>query len=366
MIGWISKAQQLIEDNAPFVVITVLQTIGSTPCDCGDKLIYIGSKNSNSADSLYGSIGGGMVEYRACEYAQNLLEQKNEEVAPYVMHLDSNTLSAHSGQCCGGKVQLFFELFSGNDCCMQWLNELSLCYQQQKDALILSVQTQQDFYKRVYAQDGFIEIQKFLASLQNSPSLSAVFEKWGLQKESFSTSSGYNAYYYQEQEIKIVIEKVAFSQVRTVMLFGCGHISRALVAIISQLPVRIYWVDDRPQEFEVFMQQYVDRELPNNVTILCQDFLSVEIPADAYCLVITYSHHWDYQVCKHILSTSSPCYVGLIGSKSKDKRFRSFLQKEENIKSLDKFSCPIGEVYQSHKSPTAVAISIANHLLKKL
>lgn len=81
-----------------YVLITVLQSAGSTPRDAGSKMLVTG-------DSQYDTIGGGHLEYQAVLNARSLLAigKASQEQVSY-------PLSSKLGQCCGGAVKLLFEV----------------------------------------------------------------------------------------------------------------------------------------------------------------------------------------------------------------------------------------------------------------
>ena len=162
---------------------------------------------------------------------------------------------------------------------------------------------------------------------------------------------------------EVCLEKVVCSEIQTVAVFGAGHISRALMSIITKLPVNIYWIDDRPLQFEQYQGD------TSQINVICDDFSSglIDLPDDAYCLVITYSHQIDFDICEKIISKNKFSYLGMIGSAIKGKKFRDrFLQKGYPEKTVDKFTCPIGEKQKFLKSPTAIAVTIAMDLINFL
>ncbi len=96
MWDWIAKLQELREARASFVAVTVVECTGSTPRDCGAKMLVC-------ADGFFGSIGGGHLELLALGEARKILgEDGKSRKIRY-------PLGAKTGQCCGGVVELFFE-----------------------------------------------------------------------------------------------------------------------------------------------------------------------------------------------------------------------------------------------------------------
>ena len=147
----------------------------------------------------------------------------------------------------------------------------------------------------------------------------------------------------------------------TIVLFGAGHVGTALVAILSQLPCRVRWVDSRQDVF--------DRMPPLSPTIetgLMQNPLEAveKCPEGAYYLIMTHSHEIDFELCEAILTRGDSRYCGLIGSKSKGAKFRSRLKKKGfTAEELGRLTCPIGLASIPGKTPMEVAVSVAGELL---
>ena len=103
MNAWQQAVTALREQRTPAVLVSVDSIVGSTPREPGARMIV-------TAQQLYGTIGGGNLEYQACRIARNQLERGAED------GLQRFPLGAGLGQCCGGLVNLMFErLDAGSD-----------------------------------------------------------------------------------------------------------------------------------------------------------------------------------------------------------------------------------------------------------
>jgi xanthine dehydrogenase accessory factor len=101
MIAFIEKLQELLDDNIPFVSVTMVDAQGSTPQDVGSKMLV-------TAEGLYyGTVGGGKLEKKALDEALELL--KSDSPAKETTRFVSWRLDADVGMTCGGSVKLFFE-----------------------------------------------------------------------------------------------------------------------------------------------------------------------------------------------------------------------------------------------------------------
>ena len=113
MTAWYDRLASLIAAGIDCVVVAVDATRGSTPREAGARMIV-------TSDSLFGTVGGGNLEYRAMEIARRMLgEAKTDAVAVHDFPLGPSL-----GQCCGGHATLSFEPFIGVESEPSWIGEL--------------------------------------------------------------------------------------------------------------------------------------------------------------------------------------------------------------------------------------------------
>ncbi len=144
-----------------------------------------------------------------------------------------------------------------------------------------------------------------------------------------------------------------------VLLFGAGHVGRALARALSPLPLRLRWIDARAHEFpdppvEGVEAVVTDRPLP-------------EIEAASVgsaVLVLTHSHTLDFILTEAALRRRDLAYVGLIGSRTKRRRFERGLRELGLAESdLARLVCPIGGERLRDKRPAVIAALVAAELL---
>jgi xanthine dehydrogenase accessory factor len=149
-----------------------------------------------------------------------------------------------------------------------------------------------------------------------------------------------------------------------VALFGGGHVGRAVVQVLSRLPMDLTWVDSRDEIFPV--------ELPSNVQ--CEHSDPVHAAADdlqpgSRVLIMSFSHAEDLDVVaacltRQRLQQDLP-YVGLIGSKTKWASFRQRLvARGFTPAELAHITCPIGVPGITGKEPEVIAVAVAAQLLQ--
>lgn len=99
MSDWLTTLTELDAAGVPHVLVTQAEVLGSTPREVGAKMVI-------TADMLYGSIGGGSLEFQAAAIARGMLGEGWR--APKV---EKSILGPDMRQCCGGAVTLLFEPF---------------------------------------------------------------------------------------------------------------------------------------------------------------------------------------------------------------------------------------------------------------
>ena len=147
-----------------------------------------------------------------------------------------------------------------------------------------------------------------------------------------------------------------------VAVFGAGHVGKALVKVLADLPCTVTWVDGREGEFPPELPPGVRRV----VSEAPQDEIA-ELPAGSDVVVMTHSHALDQEVVEAALRRGGELrYVGVIGSRTKRARFTQRLEGRglpaERIASL---VCPIGVEGVRGKHPAEIAVAVAAQLLQR-
>lgn len=148
-----------------------------------------------------------------------------------------------------------------------------------------------------------------------------------------------------------------------IVLFGAGHVAKALVTILQQLPVHIRWIDNRDGFFpapDTLSEKVYCEILEDPVDGL---FTATD-NAHAHVLIMTHDHQLDYALAEAALKSDRFASVGVIGSKTKAARFRHRLQMRDVTEAqFDRFKCPVGLAEVAGKLPMEVAVSIAGSII---
>jgi xanthine dehydrogenase accessory factor len=151
-----------------------------------------------------------------------------------------------------------------------------------------------------------------------------------------------------------------FGEVTTpVLLFGAGHVGRAVVLALAPLPFTVRWIDGRSDQFP----QYV----PRNVVSICTEAADRELAEsqrDALVVVMTHSDALDFDIAVGALQRRTFDFVGLIGSETKRARFVTWARQMGMPKrGIDRLVCPIGITEIKGKAPAVIAAALAAQLL---
>ena len=144
-----------------------------------------------------------------------------------------------------------------------------------------------------------------------------------------------------------------------VVLFGAGHVGRALAPLLAGLPLRLDWVDSRAAQFP--------QSVPEGVRLLDEPEDAVhEAPPGSYFLVMTHNHPLDYAIAEAVLKRGDAGFLGMIGSRTKARRLQMRLEQHGYPQEvIAQMHCPIGLSEVPGKRPLEVAISIAAQVIAR-
>jgi len=123
-----------------------------------------------------------------------------------------------------------------------------------------------------------------------------------------------------------------------VVIFGAGHVGRALAVALSPLPFAVRLVDGRAQAFAGFAAA--------DVATVVTDRMTAEVaaaPAGSAFVIMTHSHALDAVIALEALTRGDFGYLGVIGSRTKRRRLQSALRGHGiPAATLGRLTCPIG------------------------
>jgi xanthine dehydrogenase accessory factor len=139
---------------------------------------------------------------------------------------------------------------------------------------------------------------------------------------------------------------------RPLLLFGAGHVGRAIASRLSGLPLQLAWFDTRADMAETAGVMLETED----AMVACARAAA----SDAVVVIVTHDHALDYRLTAAAL-TGEAGFVGLIGSGTKRARFVSRLQAERVDQA--RLVCPIGLPGIIGKEPDVIAVAVLAQLL---
>lgn len=328
MSHWLQKIRALHAGGRDCVRVTVMNVRGSAPRETGATMLV-------TADALDGSIGGGQLEYECTRMAAENLRQP--AAAPFVRKFP---LGAGLGQCCGGVVEVLFEYLPARGA--DWFDEAWRCFTARAPALATTTVT----------ADG--AVSRALLTPDNTGGVDAAIA--AAAARIFSGCP--DALCVTAGDARTLLEPLMENDF-TVALFGAGHVGSALIGVLAGIDCRVRWIDGRR---DIFPQT-----VPPGITCIESAEPAREVTAltpGSFYLVMTHSHALDYEICERVLARGDFAYCGLIGSRSKRRRFEKRLRGQGmSDDRLRKLTCPIGIAGLDGDKPGEIAVAVAAQLL---
>ena len=404
-----STLHDVIEGGQPCVLVTVAHIAGSAPREPGARMIV-------TAGEIMGTIGGGNLEYEAIRIARTRLDEPVD-----TRFIELFALGSMLQQCCGGAVFLHFEVLANGRA--EWVAAAAENERNNTRALLVSRTPPSSILRRqepsagdsrlrgndevlrgndevlrgndevlrgndevlrgndevlrgndeVLRGNGLASTEKMLFTASgatgslgdnNLEELASAKAATLLASARATETVLLHSLVETQSTLPDITDVLLYEQISPcdfhVVLFGAGHVGRALVnALVEATACRITWVDSRAGQFP--------ENLPHNVEPRFSDDPAGEaagLSKGAYCLVMTHSHELDQALCEALLLHNDFAFLGLIGSATKRRRFVQRL-KEKGIgeEQLERLTCPIGIPGIESKEPGVIAVSVAAQLL---
>ncbi|MFY8113771.1 MAG: xanthine dehydrogenase accessory protein XdhC [Rhabdaerophilum sp.] len=305
MVDWARIAATLAEDGR-VALVTMAAIRGSSPREAGTRMMV------RADGQIAGTIGGGTLEWQAIALAQQAMARHPGGIG----QTRGFALGPDMGQCCGGHVTLRIEALARAD--LAWLEPLAGALRQDP-ALAIAARPDSRNILRRETQDPALPVPD--GAILETPA----------------------------------------ERPQPLLLFGAGHVGRALVLALAPLPFAIRWIDTRRELFPTHR--------PANVVAVATPDPVAEIgaaPSGAFILVMTHSHALDLDLMAAALARPDLPYCGVIGSATKRARFMSQLGRLGlEPPALARMICPVGLTDLGSKHPAVIAAGITVELLQR-
>jgi xanthine dehydrogenase accessory factor len=339
MSEWLHVLRQVSERGVEAVLVTVVSGKGSTPREAGAKMVV-------TMEANHGTIGGGELEFQAITSARNMLRAPDRTQSQRV------PLGTSLGQFCGGAAELLFERVPAHT---EWLRVLGAWHDAGAQCVIATpANAMRDGRLLVRADTSWgtladdvldrraIDVARtMLGDVTETPALVTLGAEGRSESLLFERAQAIDFH---------------------VVLFGAGHVGRALVRVLGTLACKVTWIDSRPEQFPDPVA------IAANVRVVRAEQPVAEVrrmEPGSYFIVMTHSHALDFELVTAILERGDFAYCGMIGSATKRRTFENGLAKRGlRGEALQRLTCPIGIPALKGKQPATIAVAVAAQLLE--
>jgi len=294
--------------------------------------------------TLSGSIGGGLLEYRAVKRAIVLLEK-------HVTSRSTITLTSkeieEEGMICGGRIELFFEpILAVDHAAVELFGAIAELLQCGGSGTLI---TRVNNGTQALAADSRMLVKKDGCTVGTIPCIKLPDQV--LRPCLVETG---------DKDAALFFEPI--DQDPELLLFGGGHIATFVSPLAKMIGFRVNVFDDRsdfanrekfPEADEIYAMPY--REA----------FDKIVIRESSYIVIITRGHSGDQEVLDRVLKSQvSPAYIGMIGSVHKrDALYKAMIENGTCEHVLSQVHSPIG-LDIGAQTPAEIAVSIIAEIIR--
>ena len=300
-----------LNNSQPVILLCVLESHGSSPGRQGFKMAV-------TSDEIFGSIGGGIMEYKFVEMAkEKLLSNSKDTLIRKQIHSKSSKIN-QSGMICSGEQTIA-------------LFQLSIDHSNPIKKLINCIENN---------RYGLLKISNKDFSFSENDSESVNYFQMNSEEDwQYSETTGYKNHLY---------------------IIGGGHCALALSKIMSQMDFNIHLYDDR-KDLNTFIQNTFVKE---KKVISDYSVLKDLIPSgnNIFVVIMTFGYRTDDIALRSLIDKDFK-YLGVLGSQSKmEKLFEEWRKDNLTEEKLNKLFAPIGVPINS-QTPEEIAVSIAAEII---
>lgn len=315
----------LLRSDERVVLATIVAATGSTPLPPGAMMVI-----RKQHGAVIGTIGGGAVEAKVIDAARQLFDGRG---VPVLQWFELDEEEAEGGMICGGRVEILTELvecdeeplfsnihsahMSGSDCTLVRIVDLKTATVQRTMLSSTSIETV------ISLSDTF------LGKLQISSDRLIENLLQAHHQETIKRIAG--------RDGEVILQPMI--GVQPLVVFGGGHIARALSKIATVAGFSVTVVDDRKEYANPSRFPEAAQTLVAGVD---EAFQQIQFSSSSSIVIVTRGHSTDAAVLERAVRTPAR-YIGMIGSTKKVITTYSQLQKQGvPLPLLKRVAAPIG------------------------
>src|SRR5215813_5922973 len=220
-MSWIANIKRQLTEHAAIVRVTVIRADGSTPREAGAAMLV-------GTDHIANTIGGGALELAAIGHARAFLGRLSppDPTSPcWRRDVLDLALGPSLGQCCGGHARLLFEAFTAGE-----RHALEALARTVDPSALVARPTEsggelQIISNRKEQKERPLPVTRALREMLAGARPRAPLLIRG--------AKGHSPWF---------VEPLARNMV-PLHIYGAGHVGRALIRVLEDLPFRVTWAD---------------------------------------------------------------------------------------------------------------------------
>lgn len=310
MIFWQHILDKL-QDNQKVYVLTVIENFGSSPGRKGFKMLV-------SQDGfIFGSVGGGVMEFSLVEEAQQLLQKENSPTF-IKKQIHKGNIKDGSGMICSGEQTVAFHSLDTNH--ISVIQDILNCLQSGEKGSLCLTPTSFFFSHQILETQFDYQISSK--------------EDWFFE------------------------EHLGFKE--TLYIIGGGHVGVAVSELFVKLGFYVVVFDNREN-----LNTLENNHFAHQKQVIDYNDISNYISKgnSSYVAIMTNKYTDDKLVLSKLLKNNYK-FIGVLGSKAKLQTMWEVLLKEGfTHEELNKVNAPIGLSIKS-ETPEEIAVSIASQIIQ--
>jgi len=301
---------QKLQAQQKVYLLTVIQNFGSSPGRKGFKMLVA------QDGFIFGSVGGGVMEFTLVEEIKELLQQEGQPVF-FRKQIHQGNGKDKSGMICSGEQTVVFHPL--NSAHTSLIEDILNCLQNNQKKTLNFSPIGIDFI-----ENGISE--KYQAAISSETD-------WGFQ------------------------ELIGFKE--TITIVGGGHVGLAVSQLFRQLNFHVVVLDNRDNLNTLEVNNFAHQK---HVIDYADAGNYIKQGNDSYVAIMTNKYTDDKIVLSKIIKKNYK-FIGVLGSKAKLKIMWEVLQKEGvSLEELNQIHAPIGLSIKS-QTPEEIAVSIAAEII---
>jgi xanthine dehydrogenase accessory factor len=333
-----------LSKGEPVALCSIVKTTGSTARKAGAKMVVFGD------GSFAGTIGGGLVEARGLEMADDCIKNNCSHIKEFDLSGKSDDVS---DMICGGKQSILIESVVPSDDTVALFKTALDNLDSKTPALMITI---------MESQGDRVIVHRGLQDQKGGPV--AYTEGFRELAGEFSFERALTALrpiFMEQGNLKCFAERLLSRG--ELIVAGAGHISYFLARLGAMVDFAVHVIDDRAELLsrERFPGaeglKHVDQSYENSLD-------GFKIDSSTFIVICSRGHSADREILAQALKTSAG-YIGMIGSARKRSAiYASLLESGYREADLNRVHCPIG-IPIGDETPEEISVGIVAQLIKR-